>query len=388
MNETIKRSFHFDNNQNSKNNPIYGFLGKKSHFFPVYSGISILFSERCVDVSYFVYNNFSQNQRNSWITGAKKKPITSCDRFGDVLLTCMFEYRGLNDIYRCTNGNLSFFFKIYARKDIDQGAIEAEIEIVNHLRRSGLSVAYPIARRNGPYLLPIETPEGTRYGVLFSEAEGSPCSNDILDERETFEISHLISDMHTMLDAIPTSPKRWKLDDRLFLDHSIEILEDYNKFNPHIALSYLKDVVKELKEQIQAKARNWNWGLCHGDIYTGNIHKRNDGNLTIYDFDFCGYGWRAYDVSPFLGNFSAGIREDVVEKRKRQLENFLRGYENAGGLSDSEIEAVYKIFVPYRRIFNMGYLYDALYYVWGNRLRNELITHDTRLLHEWIEYYW
>ena len=301
---------------------------------------------------------------------------------------CTFEYRGVNDIYRCTNGNLSFFFKIYARKDIDEVAIEAEIEIVNHLRRSGLSVAYPVVRKNGKYLLPLSTPEGARFGVLFSEAEGNPCNGDLIDEQEIIKISRLISEMHTLLDAIPTSPQRWKLDDRLFLDRSIEILEDYSQFNPHIELPFLKEVVKELKEQIQDRARDWNWGLCHGDIYTGNIHRRNDGYLTIYDFDFCGYGWRAYDVSPFLGNFSAGVRGEVINNRKRRLEYFLRGYENAGGLSDSEIEAVYKVFVPFRRIFNMGYLYHALYYVWGNKLRNDLITHDTRLLHEWIDCYW
>jgi Ser/Thr protein kinase RdoA (MazF antagonist) len=298
----------------------------------------------------------------------------------------MFEYRGLNDIYKCTNGNLSLFFKIYARKDIDKGMIEAEIEIVNHLRRSGLSVAYPIARKNGQYLLPIEMAEGTRFGVLFSEVEGIPVSQDKLDKRETLEISHLISDMHTMLDAIPTSLKRWKLDDQLFLDHSIEILEDYSEFNPHIDLSFLKDVVKELKLQIQAKAGSWNWGLCHGDIYTGNIHRGEDGNLTLYDF--CGYSWRAYDASPFLGNFSAGIRGDAVDQRKRRLDNFLPGYEHTGGFSDAEIEAVYKIFVPFRRIFNLGYLYDALYYVWGNKLRNDLISRDTERLREWIDYYW
>lgn len=312
------------------------------------------------------------------------------DTYGGSLLDamCMFEYHGLNDIYKCTNGNQSFFFKIYARKDIDKEAIEAEIEIVNHLKQSGLSVAYPISMKDGQYLLPIETPEGARFGVLFSEAEGLPCSNDMLAERETVEIGRLISDMHAILDAIPMVPKRWKLDDRLFLDHSIEILENYNKFNPHFELSFLKDVVKELKEQIRAKVASWNWGLCHGDIYTGNIHRRNDGKLSIYDFDFCGYGWRAYDVSPFLGNFGAGVREDAVDKRKRRLEFFLRGYKNAGGLSDSEIEAVYKIFVPFRRIFNIGYLYDAFHYVWGNKLRNDLITHDTQLLHEWIDYYW
>jgi hypothetical protein len=36
----------------------------------------------------------------------------------------------------------------------------------------------------------------------------------------------------------------------------------------------------------------------------------------------------------------------------------------------------------------MGYLYDVLLNVWGNRLRNEQIIHDLRLLKEWIAYYW
>ena len=312
------------------------------------------------------------------------------DNYGGCLLDamCMFEYRGLNDVYKCTGGDQSFFFKIYARKDIDKDAIEAEIEVVNHLKQSGLSVAYPIPMKNGQYSLPIETPEGTRFGVLFSEAEGIPCNNDMLDEREIIAIGCLISDMHTMLDAIPMVPKRWKLDDQLFLDRPIEILENYNKTDHHVELSFLKDVVKELKEQIRAKARNWNWGICHGDFYTGNINRKSDGNLSIFDFEFCGYGWRAYDVSPFLGNFSTGVREDAVDKRKKRLEFFLRGYKNAGGLSDSEIDAAYKIFVPFRRIFNMGYLYDAFHYLWGNKLRNDLITHDTKLLHEWIDFYW
>ena len=312
------------------------------------------------------------------------------DNYSGCLLdsVCMFEYRGLNDIYRCTNGKETFFFKIYARADITKDAIEAELEIVNYLWQSGLSIAYPIAMKNEQYLLPIETPEGTKFGVLFSDAEGNSCGNDMLDQQETAEISRLISEMHTLLDALPASPKRWKLDDQLFLDRSIEILDNYSKFNPSFDLLFLKDVVKQLKLQIQENYGSWGWGLCHGDFHSGNIHRKDDGNLTIFDFDFCGYGWRAYDVSPFLGNFSAGVHEDIVDKRKRRLEYFLLGYKNAGGLSDAEIDAVYKVFVPFRRIFNLGYLYEALYYVWGNKLRDAQIAHDTRLLHEWIDYYW
>jgi hypothetical protein len=94
------------------------------------------------------------------------------------------------------------------------------------------------------------------------------------------------------------------------------------------------------------------------------------------------------DVSPFLGDFSAGTRKEAVDNRKRRLDYFLRGYKNAGGFSDAEIEAIYRVFVPFRRIFNMGYLYDGLSYVWGNKLRHELTIHDTELLHEWMDYYW
>jgi Ser/Thr protein kinase RdoA (MazF antagonist) len=132
------------------------------------------------------------------------------DNYRDCLhdATCMFEYRGINDIYRYTDGNLSRFFKIYARKDLDRDAIKAEIEIVNHLRQSGLSVAYPIPMMNEHYLFPIKTPEGPRYGVLFSEAEGTPCNDDMLDGRETSEIGRMLSTMHSILDTMSTSPKR------------------------------------------------------------------------------------------------------------------------------------------------------------------------------------
>lgn len=301
---------------------------------------------------------------------------------------CLLEYRGVNDVYRYTNGSISSFLKIYARKDVDKEAVEGEVEVVNYLRQSGLSVAYPIPTVNEQFILPFDTPEGIRYGILFSEAEGVPCNSDALDEKEVFAIGKLLSTMHAMLDMMPTAPKRWRLDESLFLAHSMEILEQLSRFNKQVDIPFLKDVAKELKVQIRAKGADWKWGICHGDIYTGNIHRNERGELTIFDFDFCGYGWRAYDVASFLGIFGGGICAEVIDKRKRRLDSFLRGYECASSLSDSEVEAVYRVFVPFRRIFNMGYLYDALLTVWGNRLRNEQISHDLKLLKDWVGYYW
>ena len=300
--------------------------------------------------------------------------------------TCLFEYRGVNDIYRYTNGRRSYFLKIYARVELDKAAIEGEVEIVNHLARSGFSVADAVPRSNSEYLLSLQTPEGIRYGVLFAEAIGSPC-NEVNDEDQTVAIANLFSNLHSTLDAMSTAPSRWNLDERTFLDRSLEILGYHSQFNPQIDMRFLNEVVTELKAQIFTQGSRWNWGLCHGDAWGGNIHRNDRGVLTIYDFDFCGFSWRAYDLSIFLGLFSQGFRSDVVDLRKRRLEFFLRGYDHAGGLSDSEVEAVYKVFVPFRRIFNLGYLYDVLAYVWGNRLRDEQINQDLRRLRTWMDHY-
>jgi Ser/Thr protein kinase RdoA (MazF antagonist) len=301
---------------------------------------------------------------------------------------CLLEYRGVNDVYKYTHGSTSTFLKIYSRKESDRDSIGAEIEVVNYLRRSGLLVANPIPMINGEFILPLETPEGARYGVLFSEAEGIPLDNDALDKKTVLAIGKMISTMHSMLDMMPTSPTRWKLDDKIFLDLSLQILEQYSRFNSKIDMLFIRDVVEELKCQIQMNRANWNWGICHGDIYTGNICQNERDELTIFDFDFCGLGWRAYDVASFLGLFGRGFHADVIDKRKSRLDTFLRGYEFAGALSNSEVEAIYKVFVPFRRIFNMGYLYDSLLNVWGDRLRHEQINHDLALLKEWVNHYW
>jgi thiamine kinase-like enzyme len=37
-------------------------------------------------------------------------------------------------------------------------------------------------------------------------------------------------------------------------------------------------------------------GFCHGDFHGGNACQK-DGSFTFYDFDCCGWGYRAYDLA-------------------------------------------------------------------------------------------
>jgi Ser/Thr protein kinase RdoA (MazF antagonist) len=40
-------------------------------------------------------------------------------------------------------------------------------------------------------------------------------------------------------------------------------------------------------------------GSCHGDLHGWNAHIDQNMALTVYDFDCCGVGWRAYDIAVF-----------------------------------------------------------------------------------------
>jgi Ser/Thr protein kinase RdoA (MazF antagonist) len=61
------------------------------------------------------------------------------------------------------------------------------------------------------------------------------------------------------------------------------------------------------------------WGACHGDLFRGNRHATEDGTLTLFDFDECGMGYRAYDLAVYLWTMR---RENVPEL----FEPFRRGY--------------------------------------------------------------
>jgi len=49
------------------------------------------------------------------------------------------------------------------------------------------------------------------------------------------------------------------------------------------------------------------YGLCQGDLHTGNARFDMHGRLTLFDFDSFGYGWRAIDIGVSMTNTLTGI---------------------------------------------------------------------------------
>lgn len=298
---------------------------------------------------------------------------------------CILEYRGINDIYHYIHSNTSYFFKVYSRNYLSLIEIESEVKIINYLHNSGISVSEPILNKSNNYIITINTSEGVRYGILFSNAEGISIDNDTIGVKKIEKIGSFISKIHSILDTMEDTVNRWKLDETIFIDESMKHISELQRFH-EFDYSFVEELSKRIKVFLSQNKNQLNYGLCHGDFYTGNIHEQN-GKLTMIDFDFCGYGWRSYDIAMFIGGFSWGFNKIAIEKRQRRLDSFLKGYMVNRNISNFDIEQSYKIFIPFRRIFNMGWLYDQLLYVWGNKYRIINFNNDLKLLKEWVDHY-
>jgi Ser/Thr protein kinase RdoA (MazF antagonist) len=92
---------------------------------------------------------------------------------------------------------------------------------------------------------------------------------------------------------------------------------------------------------------NLDMGFCHGDFHTGNAHLDLDRQITFFDFDCCGVGWRSYDIASFRWNAR------LNKKDEKMWPSFLRGYTEARNLNDLDIQAT-RYFVPIRHFWLLG----------------------------------
>jgi Ser/Thr protein kinase RdoA (MazF antagonist) len=199
------------------------------------------------------------------------------------------------------------------------------LDFITNLHTQGAPVSIPVVQRNGERLLAIQAPEGTRYAVLFTYAQGEPLGEDLPAIRTYGEA---LAHIHTIADTLPPTLARTPLDLAFLLDRPLEQLHNLGQRNDD--WMFLQTVVHHIRPQIAALPTTApHFGYCHGDAGGNNAHVDNDGRVTFFDFDFCGLGWRAYDLATFLSGESTAV-----------IEALLQGYQTVRLLSDEERAAL------------------------------------------------
>ncbi|GGD85281.1 hypothetical protein GCM10010911_49610 [Paenibacillus nasutitermitis] len=300
-------------------------------------------------------------------------------------LKCRLYYRGLHDIYKIIAANKEYFFKVYRQGMRSMEEIQAEVDLLNHLKCSGIEVTLPVMNRNGTFISEFNTINGIRYGVLYTSV-GIYEFNQVEETTELNEkLGSYMASIHNAWDTSDFGINRWDLDSHSFIDRSMNAIRQFSTIYD-FDINFLEEVAENVKKKLAyLTIEKPQYGVCHGDLYSGNIRVDANNNPILFDFDFCGNGWRAYDISMYAFPFGMGSDVTKLKKRERRKNQFLNGYNKVRAMSENEVNSI-ALFIPFRRIFNMGTLYVSfLPNTWGDSAVIRNVDEDIIMLKKWLE---
>ena len=155
-------------------------------------------------------------------------------------------------------------------------------------------------------------------------------------------------------------------------------IEDYHK------LTTYADLLRRVISNTLPKERPY-YGLCHGDTHTGNMHIDESGKLTLFDFDCCGYGWRAYELAVYKWHQEITKRTETEDNTKQeQWHNFIQGYNSIRQLEPCEIDAI-DLFVAIRYFWVMGIHASISAYIGSFFIDDNYYDHYINCIEKYID---
>jgi Ser/Thr protein kinase RdoA (MazF antagonist) len=260
-----------------------------------------------------------------------------------------------------------------------------ELEVLQHLTRKGASVATPLVQRDGTLISAVQAPEGVRYLVLFSHAPGDPLTPPKQTESLARSYGGAVAAIHSATDDFSSTHPRFALDMDVLLAKPVAVVQPYLAHRP-ADWRFLRELQAAVTERlVSLPAHDLDYGVCHGDAQGGNAHMTPDGTITFFDFDVCGYGWRAYDIAVFFWGAALGrVRLGWSAETVAQLcAAYLSGYQKRRPLDLVDEEAIAPC-VLLRQFWYLG-LEAGNWDTWGigEAQREAFFDRELRFMHEW-----
>ncbi len=242
---------------------------------------------------------------------------------------CVFWHRGLSDIYLIETNTRQYILKISHHHWRTQSDIQFELEFLDFLHQHNLPVASPLKTRSEQLFVTVNAVEGDRYAALFPYAPGEIPQGDLNIEQSTI-MGYTLGKVHQASLEFKNLTPRQPLDHKYLLDDSLEIITPYLSDRLQ-DLSYLSETVTKIKQKLTClEDTSTPRGVCWGDPHSGNVHFTTDNQITLFDFDQCGYGWCVFDLAKFLQvSLHAGINRKVRDA-------FFVGYQKVQQLTNEE----------------------------------------------------
>jgi Ser/Thr protein kinase RdoA (MazF antagonist) len=264
---------------------------------------------------------------------------------------CTLFNAGQNDTYHVRAAEHAYALRLY-RTGRSLDGIKEELAALLHLRAKEVPVAAPIARLDGEFVTAVDTPEGTRFAALFDWVGGE--QPRYINAAHATLYGSVAAQLHTAGDDLllgsmgqPSNRARPHHDLNYLLERPAASLRPAIARYPSWAARF-EPLIERLKTRLeQAQGRLTDWGFCHGDLHGGNALVAGD-HLHLVDFDFCGAGWRVYDLATY--RWAARLR-GVEEQAWKP---FSAAYLHFRPAAASDLELA-PLFVILRELWLQGY---------------------------------
>lgn len=236
---------------------------------------------------------------------------------------CRSLHDGLNHTFAIAAERGRYAARMYGRNKWWIGSetdLLFELDLLDHLHARGVPVSYSIPTRHGQRLTMIDTPDGPRRVGLFTWAPGKPKHTT---RSQVFQVGATVAAIHVAADSFQTTHRRYRLDLSTLLDRYVGTLGLDRLSAPEVR--FVGRHIAEIRRRVEDfDPGPTGWGIVHGDVQELNYHF-DGARITFFDFDLCGYGWRAYEVAVYYTRIP-----------KEQRGAFIRGYESVRPLTAAE----------------------------------------------------
>jgi Ser/Thr protein kinase RdoA (MazF antagonist) len=258
------------------------------------------------------------------------------DRFNDAILHTILQRYGITAeqvtlldgfesfIYAYERAGAGYILRITHTERRDENLIHAEVDWINYLAAGGAGVSQAVLSQNGQ--LVEMTPDGHGedfVATAFTKAPGKPPWEVGWSAQMRENYGRLLGRIHALSKTYTPGDPAWQRpqwDDTVMLDIEANLpasetraLEAFHKIVAHI---------ETLPKDPQG------FGLIHFDAHPANMFATEDGQLTLFDFDDCCYGWYIYDIAMVLFYNVMDAWEDgrEAEFTRHFMTHFLNGY--------------------------------------------------------------
>lgn len=294
-------------------------------------------------------------------------------QFGFTDVHCRYQYRNVSDTYHVSTAEGTFILKIFRAMHRTETEIRGEIALLQHLLRHGIRVGAPVTDLHGEQLLSFQAAEGIRHGVLYSFAPGSPIIEQ--SDEQVVLSAQFLARLHLQTEGLqlPYNRKAYTLDTMLHQPLKAvatafeKVPADYEWLKGAAAATEL--------ELAKLHTGGFSYGYCHYDFMPKNWHHDEQGQITLFDFDFAGPGWLVNDIASYAVYLT--LLNPGDEEIKRRLKLFTDSYQQLKPLQPDELKALPQLCFLFWTFY--------LKYQYENFEDHTNVYFGPRYLREWIQ---